>query len=80
MTQEAKFHCLDISLRLLLRIVNSQNEKERGELVEKIHAASTLLTELGKKMENQKKSAVDLLESLKIGLVDIKRISDLLII
>ena len=78
MTQEAKFHCLDISLRLLLRIVNSQNEKERGELVEKIHAASTLLTELGKKMENQKKSAVDLLESLKIGLVDIKRISDLL--
>ena len=80
MTQEAKFHCLDISLRLLLRIVNSQNEKERGELVEKIHAASLLLTELGKKMENQKKSAVDLLESLKIGLVDIKRISDLLII
>ena len=80
MTQEAKFHCLDISLRLLLRIVNSQNEKERGELVEKIHAASTLLTELGKKMENQKKSAVDLLESLKIGLVDIKRISDLLIL
>ena len=78
MTQEAKFHCLDISLRLLLRIVNSQNEKERGELVEKIHAASLLLTELGKKMENQKKSAVDLLESLKIGLVDIKRISDLL--
>ena len=31
-------------------------------------------------MEKQKKSAVDLLESLKIGLVDIKRISDLLII
>jgi hypothetical protein len=80
MTQEAKFHCLDISLRLLLRLVNSQNEKERGELVEKIQAASTLLTELGKKMENQKKSAVDLLESLKIGLVDIKRISDLLIL
>ena len=78
MSQEAKSHCLDISLRLLLRIVNSQNEKERGELVEKIHAAFTLLTELGKKMENQKKFATELLESLKIGIADIKKISDLL--
>jgi len=80
MTQEAKFHCLDLSLRLLLRIVNSQNEKERGELVEKIHTAFTLLDELRKKMENQKKSASELFESLKISLGDIKRISDILII
>lgn len=80
MTQEAKFHCLDVALKLLLRIVNSQNEKERGELVEKIHSAFLLLDELKKKMENSKKAATELLENLKVSLSDIKRITDLLVV
>lgn len=80
MTQEAKFHCLDVSLKLLMRIVNSQNEKERGELVDKIHSAFTLLVEQIKKLENSKKAASDLLENLKVSLSDMKRITEILTI
>jgi hypothetical protein len=80
MTQEAKFHCLDVSLKLFMRIVNSQNEKERGELVDKIHSAFTLLVEQIKKLENSKKAASDLLENLKVSLSDMKRITEILTI
>jgi hypothetical protein len=80
MTQEAKFHCLDISLKLLMRLVNSQNEKERSELIDKIHNAFVMLEELKKKMENSKKAATELLENLKVSLTDVKRITDVLVI
>lgn len=80
MTLEAKFHCLDISLKLLMRIVNSQNEKERGELVDKIHSAFTLLVEQIKKLENSKKAASELLDNLKISITDMKRITEILTI
>jgi hypothetical protein len=78
MTQEAKLHCLDLSVKLLLRLVQTQNEKERGELIEKIRYAFALLEDHKKKLENTKKSLMESVEYLKTGLHDVKQIMEVL--
>ena len=78
MTQDAKLHCLDLSLKMLFRIIQSQNEKERNELVEKTKLALVLLEEHRKKLENSKKAFLEGIEHLKIGLADVKQIMETL--
>jgi hypothetical protein len=78
MTQDAKLHCLDLSLKMLVRIIQSQNEKERNELVEKTKLALILLEEHRKKLENAKKALLEGVEHLKIGLTDVKQIMETL--
>jgi hypothetical protein len=78
MTAEARLHSLEVGLHLLLRLLSSTSEKERGELLEKMKAAFLGVQEIRNKMENIKKAATDMLENCKIGLADLKKVLDVL--
>jgi hypothetical protein len=76
MTSEARLHSIDVSLKLVLKLISSQNEKERNELIEKLNSVVLMINELKKKIENIKKNATEILETAKISLSDIKSILD----
>jgi hypothetical protein len=78
MTQEARLHSIDVSLKLLLKLVSSQNEKERNELLEKLKCVVLTINEVKKKIENIKKNATEILETAKVSLGDLKGITDML--
>lgn len=79
MTQDAKVHCLDMSLKLLLRLVQAHTEKERSELIEKVKLAFCILEEHKKKLENTKKTLLESVEHLKTSLIDVKQVMELLL-
>jgi hypothetical protein len=78
MTQDAKLHCLDLSLKMLVRIIQSQNERERNELVEKTKLALIMLEEHRKKLENTKKALQEGMGHLQVSLADVKQIMETL--
>lgn len=78
MTTEAKLHALDISFKLLLKLVESQDQVQRSELLEKMKHALGILNDLVKKVENIKKSATEILDTAKVSVADIKQIKDYL--
>lgn len=78
MSNDAKLQTLDTALKLVLRLIATQDEKEKEKLVEKIHMAFGKLEELSKKTENIKKNATDILENTKLCLTDIKCLKDVL--
>jgi hypothetical protein len=80
MTSEAKLHILDMALKLLLRLVSLKSNNEKDLLVEKIQAASCTLQEIAKRFENCKKNAAEILENSKIGLADVKKVCDTLLL
>jgi hypothetical protein len=67
-----------VGLHLLLKLLSSTSEKERGELLEKMKTAFLGVQEIRNKMENIKKAATDMLENCKIGLADLKKVLDIL--
>ena len=80
MTADAKLHALDISFKMLMRLVESQDQVQRSELLEKMKQALGLLNDLMKRVEGMKKSATEILDTAKHSLGDIKKIKDYLAI
>lgn len=78
MTNDAKLHTLDCSLKFLSKLVTTQNEKEKGELLEKIKTVSLNIGEIRKKLENCKKNAQEIIENSKLALNECKTIYDTL--
>jgi hypothetical protein len=74
MTSDARLCCLEAGLKLLLKLLSSTSEKERGELIEKMNAAAASVQEIRSKMENIKKAATEALENAKLGLADVKQV------
>jgi hypothetical protein len=74
MTTEAKLHALDISFKMLLRLVETQDQVQRSELLEKMKHALRLLNDIMKKVEGIKKSATEILDTTKISLADMKEL------
>lgn len=74
MTNDARLHCLDAGLKLLLKLLSSTSEKERGELIEKMNSASASVQEIRSKIENIKRAATEVLENAKLGLADVKQV------
>jgi hypothetical protein len=69
-----------MALKLLLRLVSLKSNNEKDLLVEKIQNASCTLQEISKRFENCKKNAAEILENSKIGLADVKKVCDALMI
>ena len=80
MTADAKLHALDISFKMLMRIVESQDQVQRSELLEKMKLALSLLNDLMKRVEGMKKSATEILDTAKLSLGDIKKIKEYLVL
>lgn len=80
MTTDAKLHALDISFKMLLKLVESQDQIQRSELLEKMKHASGMLTDLSKKVEGIKKSATEILDTAKVSVADIKQIKEYLLV
>jgi hypothetical protein len=80
MTNEAKLHALDMALKLLIRLVSLKSNNEKDLLVEKIQNACCSLQEISKRFENCKKNAAEILENSKIGLADVKKVCDALVV
>jgi hypothetical protein len=78
MTADAKLHALDISFKMLMRLVESQDQVQRSELLEKMKQAIGLLNDLLKRVEGMKKSATEILDTAKLSVGDIKKIKDYL--
>jgi hypothetical protein len=78
MTSDARLHTIDCSLKFLSKLVTTQNEKEKSELLEKIKGVALGIGEVRKKLENCKKSAQDILDNSKIALSECKSIYDTL--
>jgi hypothetical protein len=80
MTTEAKLHALDISFKLLLKLVETQDQVQRSELLEKMKRASGMLTDIMKKVEGIKKSATEILDTAKVSVADIKQVKEYLMV
>jgi hypothetical protein len=78
MTAEAKLHALDISFKLLMQLVEAQDQVQRSELLEKMKHALGLVNDLMKRVEGMKKSATEILDTAKLSLGDIKKMKDYL--
>lgn len=80
MTTDAKLHALDISFKLLLRLVESQDQVQRSELLEKMKRAIGVLNDVMKKVEGIKKSATEILDTAKVSLADMKQVKEYLMV
>jgi hypothetical protein len=80
MTTDAKLHALDVSFKMLMRLVESQDQVQRSELLEKMKHALGVLNDVMKKVEGIKKSATEILDTTKVSLADMKQIKEYLTI
>jgi hypothetical protein len=80
MTTEAKLHALDISFKMLMRLVESQDQVQRSELLEKMKRAIGVLNDIMKKVEGIKKSATEILDTAKVSLADMKQVKEYLMV
>ena len=80
MTTEAKLHALDISFKLLMRLVETQDQVQRSELLEKMKRAIGVLNDVMKKVEGIKKSATEILDTAKVSLADMKQVKEYLMV
>jgi len=80
MTTDAKLHALDISFKMLMRLVESQDQVQRSELLEKMKRAIGVLNDIMKKVEGIKKSATEILDTAKVSLADMKQVKEYLMV
>jgi hypothetical protein len=80
MTTDAKLHALDVSFKMLMRLVESQDQVQRSELLEKMKHALGVLNDVMKKVEGIKKSATEILDTAKVSVADIKQIKEYLLV
>lgn len=77
MSNDARLHTIDVGLKMLFKIVDSDSE-HRTDIIDKIRKACVEIEGLRLKLENIKKAAAETIENAKLGLLDVKKLGELL--
>lgn len=72
MTEDAKVHVLDTSVKFLLKLVSTDSSKGRSDILQKFTDLSVVLNTLTKNNENIRKAASDILDNTKLSAGEIK--------
>jgi hypothetical protein len=72
MTEDAKVHVLDTSVKFLMRLVSADSSKGRSDILQKFTDLSVALNTLAKNNENVRKAASDILDNTKLSAGEIK--------